>query len=237
MKHLAWLATAALALAVPGLALAADAYLAADADLRAGPDSSYPLIDQIQAGTEVDVQGCTEGWEWCDVIVYGDRGWVAGNDIEYAYQDQPVPLPDYGAQIGIPIISFTIGNYWDRYYRSRPFYGERNDWYRRPVERHQPPPRYPYRGPVRRAGEDGRPIRIFHPPVGRPGQLGPVGPGHPVYRVPESSESHPRANEQDARAPAPQPPAARSQPARTEHAAPAKAPPLRHDDKEDQHDH
>ncbi len=231
MKHLAWLATASLALAAPGLAQAADAYLAGDADLRAGPDSSYPLIDQIQAGTEVDVQGCTEGWAWCDVIVYGDRGWVAGNYIEYEYRDQPVPLPDYGARIGIPIISFAIGNYWDRHYRGRPFYGERDDWYRRSIERREPPsrPHDPYRGPVRRAGEDGRPVRIFHPPVGRPGQLGPVGPGHPVYRIPESSESRSRANERNTRSPVQRPPAARSQPAR-----PASAPPARHADK---HDH
>jgi uncharacterized protein YraI len=141
---LATLSLASAALAFPALAQAADAYVTGDVNLRAGPDPDYPLIDQIPAGTEVDVQGCTDGWEWCDVIVYGNRGWVAGNYIEYEYQDQPVLLPEYGAEIGIPIVSFVIGNYWDHYYRGRPFYRERDRWYDRPVM-HRPPPRPLYR--------------------------------------------------------------------------------------------
>jgi uncharacterized protein YraI len=145
---IASLAAAAMSLLVPTLAHAADAYVTGNVNLRAGPDPSYPLIDQIPAGTEVDVQGCTDGWEWCDVIVYGDRGWVAGNFIEYEYQDGPVLLPAYGAQIGIPIITFVIRNYWDHYYRDRPFYRERDRWYSRPVVRRPPPPPIgrPYRG-------------------------------------------------------------------------------------------
>jgi uncharacterized protein YraI len=148
MKRLVRFALASLTLATasmafPALAHATDAYVTGDVDLLAGPDQDYPLIDQIPAGTEVDVQGCTDGWEWCDVIVYGNRGWVAGNYIEYEYQDQQVLLPEYGAQIGIPIVSFVIGNYWDHYYRGRPFYRERDRWYSRPVM-HRPPPR-PYR--------------------------------------------------------------------------------------------
>lgn len=145
---LASLSLASLSLAFPALAQAADAYVTGNVNLRAGPDSDYPLIDQIPAGTEVNVQGCTDGWEWCDVIVYGNRGWVAGNYIEYEYQNQPVLLPSYGAQIGIPIVTFVIGNYWDNYYRSRPFYRERDRWYGRPMM-HRPPPRpmdRPYSG-------------------------------------------------------------------------------------------
>ena len=147
---LASLSLASLSLAFPALAQAADGYVTANVNLRAGPDPSYPLVDQLPAGTEVDVQGCTDGWEWCDVINANDgsRGWIAGNFIQYEYQDQPVLLPEYGAQIGIPIVSFVIGNYWDNYYRGRPFYRDRDDWYRRPMP-HRPPPRpvdRPYSG-------------------------------------------------------------------------------------------
>ena len=159
MKRLVRFALASLSLvsaslALPALAHATDAYVTGDVNLRAGPDPDYPLIDQIPACTEVNVQGCTDGWEWCDVIVYGNRGWVAGNYIEYEYQDQPVLLPAYGAQIGIPIVTFVIGNYWDNYYRSRPFYRERDRWYSRPVM-HRPPPRpmdRPYSGRPTPAG-------------------------------------------------------------------------------------
>lgn len=142
------LSLASLSLAFPALAQAADAYVTGNVSLRAGPDLDYPLIDRIPAGTEVDVQGCTDGWEWCDVIVFGDRGWVAGNYIEYEYEDQPVLVPEYGARIGIPVITFVIGDYWDHYYRSRPFYRERDRWYSRPIRRRPPPPpmSHPYSG-------------------------------------------------------------------------------------------
>jgi uncharacterized protein YraI len=211
MKHvtrfvLAFVSLVSLSLAVPALAHAADAYVTGNVNLRAGPDPSYPLIDRIAAGTEVDVQGCTDGWEWCDVIVYGNRGWVAGNYIEYEYQDQPVLLPRYGAQIGIPIISFTIGSYWDNYYRGRPFYRDRDHWYHRRIERRPAPPpiRHPYRRPVH---GNARPTRPTHP--------GPMGPrridqGH---RPPQQQRSAPRLQQRTA-------PSRPAQAAPTPHPAP-----------------
>ncbi len=204
---LASLAAAAVSLLVPTLAHAADAYVTGNVNLRAGPDPSYPLIDQIPAGTEVDVQGCTDGWEWCDVIVYGDRGWVAGNFIEYEYQDGPVLLPAYGAQIGIPIITFVIGNYWDHYYRDRPFYRERDRWYSRPVVRRPPPPptSRPYRGrpetndgyhpEQRRAPRENRPA----PGYQDSGQRGPATREHAV-RIEQAGRPPQRGSE-----PAPHP--------------------------------
>lgn len=152
---LATLSLTAASLALPALAQAADGYVTGNVNLRAGPDPGYPRIALIRAGTYVDVLGCTEGWEWCDVIVYGNRGWVAGNYVEYEYQDRPVLLPAYGAQIGVPIITFVIGNYWDSHYRGRPFYRERERWYRRPiVHRSSPPPmRYPYRPSARTSND------------------------------------------------------------------------------------
>ncbi|MHB1058933.1 MAG: SH3 domain-containing protein [Rhodanobacter sp.] len=172
---LASLSLASVSLAFPALAHAADGYVTGNVNLRAGPDAGYPLIDLIPAGTEVDVQGCTEGWEWCDVIVYGNRGWVAGNYVEYEYQDGPVLLPAYGARVGIPIVTFVIGTYWDNHYRSRPFYRERDRWYHRPIVHRPPPPplHHPYRPrpPVHGAPGHGR------PPVGRPRP--PVAPRPP----------------------------------------------------------
>ena len=134
MKRIAWLATLPL-LALPALALAADGYTTGNVNLRAGPDISYPLIETLPAGAPLSVQGCTSGWEWCDVIFQGNRGWVAGNFIQYDYNSQYVLVPQYGAQIGIPIVSFVISTYWDTYYRNRPFYRERATWYARPVPR------------------------------------------------------------------------------------------------------
>lgn len=140
MKRLVWPVFAALCLAAPMLAYADSGYIIDNVNLRAGPDPSYPLIAQLDAGTEVDVQGCTDGWEWCDVVAYGNRGWIAGNYIQYEYDNQLVALPSYGAQFGIPIVGFSIGTYWNSYYRSRPFYSDRDSWYDRPYVRRGPPP-------------------------------------------------------------------------------------------------
>lgn len=170
MKRLAWLVLASLALAVPALVQAADGFVTGNVNLRAGPDAGYPLITTIPTGTPVSIQGCTDGWEWCDVITMGTRGWAAGSFIQYRYQNQPVMVQAYGARIGIPIVSFVIGTYWNNYYRDRPFYRQRNYWYKRPIV-HRPPPR------PKPGGNRPPPPR---PGIGNPGQghRPPPGPGN-----------------------------------------------------------
>jgi uncharacterized protein YraI len=130
----------ALALGAPLAAQALEAYVVDNISLQAGPDTDYPPIDNLSAGTEVDVNGCIEGFSWCDVNVGDDRGWVPGSFLEQEYNNQPVYLVDYGPRIGIPVVSFNIGVYWDQHYHNRPFYSQRTQW----VDRHitvRPPPR------------------------------------------------------------------------------------------------
>ncbi len=128
------LSLAALALCAPLWASAAEGFVVADISLQAGPDTQYPSIEQLYAGTNVSIQGCLQGWTWCDVIASnGDRGWVPGTFIEEAYNNQRVVVFDYGARIGIPVISFSIGAYWDHNYHSRPFYAERQQWESRSI--------------------------------------------------------------------------------------------------------
>lgn len=129
-----------------------DGFATGNVNLRAGPDIDYPVVLTIPAGDELSIQGCTDGWEWCDVI-YGDaRGWVAGNYIQYEYNDQPVLLSGYGAAIGIPIVSFVVADYWGHYYRNRPFWVDRERWFARPYVRRAPPPAFG--GPVHDWGHD-----------------------------------------------------------------------------------
>jgi uncharacterized protein YraI len=109
-------------------AFAADGYVTGDVNLRAGPDSSYPSVAMLGAGTSVAIQGCVDGWSWCDVAAGNNRGWVPGNFLQEEYQGQRVLVPNYGVQIGIPIVAFAFGAYWDDHYRNRSWYGERDRW-------------------------------------------------------------------------------------------------------------
>jgi uncharacterized protein YraI len=94
--------------------------------MRAGPSTAYPVVAAIGVGNTVEVYGCLSGYDWCDVSIGPSRGWVAGRYLEYVYQSRRVLVPAYGATIGLPIISFTFGDYWERHYVRRPFYRERD---------------------------------------------------------------------------------------------------------------
>ena len=95
--------------------------------MRAGPDTSYPQVAFLGRGLQVDVVGCVEGWQWCDVVAGPNRGWVYAGYLSYSYYNQPTVISYGGPMLGIPLVSFSIGNYWDRYYRGRrmPSAGER----------------------------------------------------------------------------------------------------------------
>lgn len=185
MKRLLWCVLCLSALFVSATATAADGYVTGNVNLRAGPDTGYPLITTLRAGTPVSIQGCIGGWTWCDVVAFGDRGWIAGNFLQYEYQNQRVYVPAYGARIGIPIISFVFGTYWDSYYRNRPWYGQRSRWAHRPVHGHRPPPRPPvHRPPAHR------------PPVHRPHPSRPHPPVQGPRPQPQPHVARPRPRPQ-----------------------------------------
>jgi len=107
-------------------AIAAEGYVTANVSLRAGPDVSYPRVLRLQAGTPVTIEGCVDGWTWCDVWVGEDRGWVAADYLQEEYDGRRVYVPTYGMRIGIPIVSFAFGDYWGSHYRNRSWYHERD---------------------------------------------------------------------------------------------------------------
>jgi len=130
---------AALFLCAPRAAQAVEGWVVDDISLQAGPDPAYPSITQIQAGTPVSIQGCISGWTWCDVVVGADRGWVPGTFLEEDYGGQRVVVIDYGPRIGIPVVGFSLGVYWDQHYHSRPFYAQRQQWVSKTIQPSQPP--------------------------------------------------------------------------------------------------
>lgn len=192
MKRLLWLVFACLCVPAAS-ALAADGYVTSDVSMRAGPDSGYPRITRLYEGDPVSIQGCIDGFSWCDVIAEGERGWVAGAYLAYEYQSEPVYVPEYGARIGIPIISFVFGTYWDSYYRTRPWYQRRSHWRDwRPVYR--PPTRPPgIRPPPPRPPGGHRPPPRPRPPVTPPRPRPPVTPPRPRPPVTQPAPTRPVA--------------------------------------------
>ena len=188
------LAAAAFMGLATGAALAQNAYTTANVNMRAGPSTQYPAVTTLPNGAAVDVHGCTTGWSWCDTTWRGIRGWVSGRYLQMLYNDRRVYLPDYAPRIGIPIITFQFGNYWDRWYRDRPWYRERDRW--RPVRPDYGPPRPPRPG----AGAPPPPPPGWDRP--RPPRPGAGAPPPP----PPQGWDRPRPPRPGAGAPPPPPP-------------------------------
>jgi len=133
-------------LAAPALAEAATrGFATANVNMRSGPSTAYPAVVVIPNGAPLTVHGCLSDTPWCDVSFVAGRGWVAGRYIETTYRQNRVYVePRYYRDLGVPIITFEAGRYWDRYYRDRDFYRERDRW-RRPSGGYwnaaPPPPR------------------------------------------------------------------------------------------------
>lgn len=117
--------------AVPVAAKAADGFATSNVNMRSGPSTQYPAVIVIPAGAPVRIYGCLADTPWCDVSFARARGWVAGRYVQAAYRQKRVYVdPQYYRPLGIPTVTFDLGNYWDRNYRGRDFYRDRDRWRR-----------------------------------------------------------------------------------------------------------
>jgi uncharacterized protein YraI len=116
-------------LSLPGMALASSFAIAThNVNVRAGPDTGYPVVDVARAGDQIYVFGCLEYRSWCDVDYDGLRGWINSNYLAFYDRGRRYVGPDAMYRMSAPIVTFSFGGYWDRHYRGRPFYRERNRW-------------------------------------------------------------------------------------------------------------
>jgi uncharacterized protein YraI len=168
-------------LVVPAISSAETAYTRKEVNLRAGPSRDYPTVAEIPPGVPVQVNGCVDDWTWCDVTLGLDRGWIYAGNLEYPYQNRRVVVLENGPIIGFPIVTFSVGPYWDTYYRGRPWYSRRSYWSHRPAPPHWNRPGYRppgYRPPS---------VQPIRPDVIRPGDRPGNRPGNrpPVVVRPE----------------------------------------------------
>lgn len=204
--------------AVPGIAAAANAVTTSDVNMRAGPSTSFPAVELVPEDSEVTVHGCVGDYEWCDVSWQDARGWISADYLDAYSQQSYVPFYSYAPAASVPLIAFAFDDYWNTYYRQRPWYGRRAHWrgywrHNRPrIEarwrtlhrRHAEHPR----GPGRHRAHDGRPATgpVTGPP---PGTKGPHGRG-PAAKGPAAKG--PAAKGPAAKGPAAKGPAANAGP-------------------------
>ena len=188
MKRLFRAFLALAAIGVGSAAWAGSAYTQGFVNLRAGPSSDYPLVYSIPPDSLLNVNGCLDDWTWCDVDWEGNRGWVYGDYLYYDHDNRRVPVLQFGASLGIGIVGFTLGDYWGRYYRTRPWYGRQSYWSHRP-----PPPRRPRPRPPIRPNPPPRPMPPVRPrpPIDRPSPGRPRPPGNDNGNRPPRPEVRP----------------------------------------------
>jgi uncharacterized protein YraI len=137
-------------MALPSVAAAAtNGFATANVNMRSGPSTSYPAVVVIPAGAPIVINGCLNTVNWCDVSFARGRGWVSGNYIQTSYRQNRVYVaPQYYRPLGIPTITFDVDTYWQRHYRERDFYRERDRWRGWDYRRTDAPPRWDDRRPA-----------------------------------------------------------------------------------------
>jgi uncharacterized protein YraI len=153
------LGVAAYLFALSAVAASQNAVVTDSADVYAGPDDSYPVVAQLDVDTPIQVMGCLDDWSWCDVSFADNRGWLYAPDITFDYEGGYVPFYTYAPSFGIPVVEFSIGPYWDRYYHDRPWFARRDEWMHREPPHHRLPP-----GPPPSVGPPPRSARLDNPP-------------------------------------------------------------------------
>ena len=185
------LSLAALALAMSAwtsTALAVTASVMTSVHLRAGPSTFYPSVAMLFTGTTVQVFGCEEAFNWCDVQSGLNRGWVAAAYLQAPAAGGPVIIANSGPTLGIPTATFVLNTYWGNYYRGWPWYARRphyyNYWRRFPHGVPPPRPRPPFGRPPPARPPTPRPPPGMRPPPSRPPAPRPPPSRPPATRPP-----------------------------------------------------
>ena len=123
----------ALVLAALGQAALAEttALITRSVNVRAGPNQSMPSVTTLLTGTRVELVGCVASWRWCDVQSGSNRGWVYSRYLSVPFEGSAKTIIDGGPNLGLPLVEFQLGPYWDEHYQRRFWYAEKASWQRR----------------------------------------------------------------------------------------------------------
>lgn len=94
---------------LPATASAAPAEATASVNVRGGPSTSYPVVDTLRAGEDVDVLGCRSGW--CYIEHSGPDGYVSSSYLRRTSGGSSSSMePNFNLSFNFPNGSFSIGN-------------------------------------------------------------------------------------------------------------------------------
>jgi len=132
--------TLAMALAACMSVVAAEtATITNSVNVRSGPDRSMPKVTWLMRGARVTVVGCVANWRWCDVIAGSDRGWVYSRYLSLPFEGSAIVIANGGPRLGLPVIDFALGPYWDEHYQRRLFFAQKATWQTRWDQRRAQP--------------------------------------------------------------------------------------------------
>lgn len=74
-------------LLLPASALAAQAYVTGNVNVRSGPGTGYARLATLPAGARVNIRTCRGNW--CNISRARLRGWVSANYLDRIYAQRP----------------------------------------------------------------------------------------------------------------------------------------------------
>jgi uncharacterized protein YraI len=97
------------------------------------------LERRLLGGSRATVVGCVANWRWCDVIAGRDRGWVYSRYLSMPFEGTATLIASAGPKLGLPVLDFAFGPYWDEHYPTRLFFSQKASWQKRSDQRRAPP--------------------------------------------------------------------------------------------------
>ncbi len=116
---------------LPHGARADDAYSTTSLHLRAGPHINLPVVATLQRHERVELLGCVNGYQWCEVRTnYDEYGWVSSYYLRTLVGRNSYTIIDADGFSHTRIIIYKPRDYWDRHYRNKTFYRDRDKWFK-----------------------------------------------------------------------------------------------------------
>ena len=100
------LSTAIAGILASPAAAALSATATTELNLRSGPGPEYQIEGVIPGDAEVEVTGCLEEAEWCEVTHEGVSGWAYSAYLTTPVEDEPVVLYQRPAEVQIDTVTY-----------------------------------------------------------------------------------------------------------------------------------